>query len=263
MKYYTKYRFITFLYFLLLFAIIEISISIFNVDSFYIRILIILPFVLVLQKPYENILNTMSQKKTKTFEKSCKVIDIEDYVRFVGLRSKRIYSKPRRYKSLYYFYLYSFYTYNNEFLETEKLLEFLSVNEKYNITKIQVLNTEMLKETIKGEFQKVEDLYIELCYSLDIEIDRYDANSKEVTLLNQIRIVLGKFVELTKEVNEETISNARLWINTKSNLHNSIDNYCIIKILEYHNDTIYIEEFKNNIRNIDGDIPFLKIDLYR
>ena len=44
------------------------------------------------------------------------------------------------------------------------------------------------------------------------------------------------------------------------NLYNAIDNFVIIKILEHNNNTDYIDEFKENIRKIDGDIVFLKID---
>lgn len=260
MKHYTKYRIITFFYFLILFALIQMSISIFNVESFYISLLIIFPFVYFLQGPYQRVLDTMAKKSLKTFETSCLIEDIADYHEFIGLRFKRILTKQRRYKALYYHYLTSFYIHNNEFSGTEQLLDFLNENPKFNISKIQVLNTEMLKEAIKGNFEKVEDLYIELCYSVDIETGRYKEGSKQIELLNQIKVVLGKFVELTKNVNEETIANARLWININVNLFNSIDNYCIIKILEHHNNTEYLEEFKENIRKINGDIVFLKID---
>ena len=98
MRYLTKYRLITFLYFLLLFIIIEISIYIFNVDNFYLRIVIILPFVLLLQRPYYNILSKMAQKKMKLFENTCKIEDIEDYNQFTGVRYRRIFSKQRRYR---------------------------------------------------------------------------------------------------------------------------------------------------------------------
>lgn len=260
MKHYTKYRIITFLYFLVLFAIIEMSISIFNVQSFYLRVAIIFPFVLILQRPYDRILNTMAQNKMKNFETTCMIKDLEDYNEFISLRSKRIFGSQRRYRAMYYSYLTSFYLYNSEFEEIDKLIDFLDTNKKYNISKIQVLNTEMLKETIKGNFDKVELLYNELSSSVDYEMGRYASNSNQVILLDQIKIVLGKYVELTKEVNKDTIQNARNWINKKSNLFNAIDNYCIVMILEYHEDSLYIEEFKNNLRRIDGDIPFLKID---
>lgn len=260
MKHYTKYRLITFFYFLILFTFIQMSISIFNVQSIYINLLIIFLYVYFLQGPYERVLNTMAQKALKTFETSCLIEDISDYHEFIGLRFKRILTKQRRYKALYYHYLTSFYTSNNEFDGTELLLDFLNEHNKFNISKIQVLNTEMLKAAIKGNFEKVEDLYIELCYSVDIETSRYEEGSKQIELLNQIKVVLGKFVELTKNVNEETIANARLWINVNTNLFNAIDNYCIVKILEHHNNTEYVEEFKENIRKISGDIVFLKID---
>ncbi len=260
MKYYTKYRIVTFIYFIILFTTIEIILSIFNIDNFYIGILIIFPFVLFLYGPYYRVLNNMAKKVLKTFETSCLIEDIADYNMFIELRFKRIFTKQKRYKALYYYYLTSFYAYNNEFSGTVSLLDFLSEHKKFNISKIQVLNTEMLKGAIKGDFEKVENTYIELCYCVDTEISKYKEDSNQIILLGQIKVVLGKFVELTKDVNEETIANARLWINTDINLYNAIDNYCIVKILEYHNNTEYIEEFKENIRKINGDIVFLKID---
>ena len=156
--------------------------------------------------------------------------------------------------------LTSFYTYNKEFKLTDDLLHFLSSNSRFNVSKIQVLNTEMLKKAIDGDFEKVEELYTELCKSVDIEINKYKEGSAQIEVLKKIKYTLGKFVEFTKDVNEETMNNARLWTNKKVNLYNAIDNFVIIKILEHNNNTDYIDEFKENIRKIDGDIVFLKID---
>lgn len=258
MNYYNRYRLITFIYILLLLIVVEVSIYVFDVNAIYLQIIIIFPFVLLFQRPYLRVLKTMEERVMKKFESSCLIEDIADYHDFLGKRYNRIFIKQRKYKTLYYFYLTTFYTSNHEFKYTEDLLDFLNGNLKYNISKIQVLNNEMLKEAIKGNFEKVEDLYIELSYSVDIEISKHKEGSRKIALLNQIKIVLGKFVELTKNVNEETISNARLWVNNNKNLYNAIDNYCIVKILEHHNNLEYIEEFKENLRNIDGDIVFLQ-----
>lgn len=225
-------------------------------------IVIILPLILVFRGPYERILDTMSHKVLEKFETSCLIEDVEDFHEFLGLRYKRIIAKNRKHKALYFFYLTSFYTYNKEFNQTDKLLKFLDGNIRFNISKIQVLNTEMLKKAIDGDFEKVEKIYIELCKSVDIEINKYKAGSNQITVLNQIKYTLGKFVEFTKTVNEETIQNARTWINKKANLYNAIDNYVIIKILEHNNRLEYIEEFKENLSKIDGNITFLK-DLNR
>ena len=92
------------------------------------------------------------------------------------------------------------------------------------------------------------------------EINKYKEGSAQIEVLQKIKYTLGKFVEFTKDVNEETMNNARLWTNKKVNLYNAIDNFVIIKILEHNNNTDYIDEFKENIRKIDGDIVFLKID---
>lgn len=236
------------------------TITIFNIDSFYMGIVVILPFVLFFQRPYNRILDTMAQRVLIKFEHSCLIEDIEDYHSFVGLRYKRIFTKNRRFKALYFYYLTSFYTYNKEFKLTDDLLHFLSSNTRFNVSKIQVLNTEMLKKAIDGDFEKVEELYTELCKSVDMEINKYKEGSAQIEVLNNIKYTLGKFVDFTKDVNEETINNARIWINKKINLYNAIDNFVIIKILEHKNNTEYIGEFKENIAKIDGDIVFLKID---
>ena len=258
MKHYNKYRLITFLFFLILITLVEMIISIFNINSFYMGLVVIFPLVLFFQKPYERVLDTMAEKVIKKFENSCLIEDIDDYHEFIGLRYKRIFTKNRRYKALYFFYLTSFYTYNNDFELTDELLDFLSTNRKFNVSKIQVLNTEMLRSAIDGDFEKVEKLYIELCNSINIEINKYKEGSNQIEVLNNIKYTLGKFVEFTKDVNEETINNARLWINKKTNLYNAIDNYCIIKILEHNSNTEYIDEFKENLSKISGDIVFLK-----
>jgi len=260
LTHYNKYRLITFLFFLILITLVEITITVFNINSFYLGIVVILPFVLFFQKPYLRILDTMAQRVLIQFENSCLISDIEDYHNFVGLRYKRIFTKNRRFKALYFYYLTSFYTYNKEFSLTNDLLIFLSSNPRFNVSKIQVLNTEMLKKAIDGDFKKVEELYAELCKSVDIEINKYKEGSAQIEVLQKIKYTLGKFVEFTKDVNEETMNNARLWTNKKVNLYNAIDNFVIIKILEHNNNTDYIDEFKENIRKIDGDIVFLKID---
>ncbi len=258
MIFYNKYRLITFLYFLILITLVEIIIIAFNIDSFYKGIVVILPLVLIFRRPYERVLDTMAHKVLQKFETSCLIGDVADYREFNGLRYNSIFTKNRRHKALYFFYLTSFYTNNNEFKYTDKLLDFLSGNPRFNVSKIQVLNTEMLKKAITGDFEKVGNIYVELCNSVDKEINKYKEGSNQITVLNQIKYTLGKFVEFTKDVNEETIENARVWINNKVNLYNAIDNFVIIKILEHNNKLEYIKEFNENLGKIDGDIIFLK-----
>lgn len=258
LKYYTKFRLITFLFFLILFALVEITMTMFTIDSFYIGIVVIFVFVLFFQKSYVRVLDTMARKVLLKFETSCLIEDISDYHQFLEKRYKRIYTKNMRFKTLYFYYLTSFYTNNKEFHLTNDLLVFLSSNPRFNVSKIQVLNTEMLIKAIDGDFTKVEELYNELCKCVDIEMSKYKEESNQIVVLENIKYSLGKFVELTKDVNEETISNARKWINKNVNLYNAIDNYVIIKIIKHNNKTEFIEEFQENLDKIDGDIVFLK-----
>lgn len=259
MKYYTKFRLITFLYILIAYVLIQFSISAFKITDFYIMVVIAFAIVFLLRKNYYKTIGGMAQKKMNVFVNSCKVSDLEDYNKFIGLRSKRILNKKRKYAAMYYHYLTSFYIYNNDFENTQQLTNFFDEHSNYGVSKIQLLNIEMLKFAIKGDFEEVEDTYNELVTIVDMEIIRYDSDSAQSTTLNNILDTLSKFVQFTKEVNEETVENARKWINTQANLYNAIDNYCIIKILEHNSNTSYVEEFKDNLRAIEGDIPFLKI----
>lgn len=260
LKHTTKYLIFTFISLLILFTLIELTYNAFNLDGFYFRLFMIPPYLFVLRGPYDKVLKTMALTKLRKYEETCKIEDFEDYVSFVGKRYKRVFARKNRFQVLITYYLSCFYASNATFEYYDELREFLNNEPKYNAYKIQFLNIEMLKESIKGDFNKVEDLFIELSYCIDTEVAKYPSDSNQVLLFHQIKLVLSKFVELTHEVTEEGIENARIWINTKMNLYKAIDNYCIVKILEYQNDTKYIDEFKDNIRGIEGNISFLKID---
>jgi len=259
MKYYTKYRLLTFIYILIAYTLIQFTINAFNITDIYLIILVGFVFIFILRKYHRKTIDGMAHKKMKTFVNSCKVSDLEDYNKFIGLRSKRILNKKRRFGAMYYHYLTSFYLYNGDFKETQEILNFFDESLNYGVSKIQLLNIEMLKFAIKGDFEEVEDTYNELVRVVEVENKKYDSDSVQMTTLDNILDTLTKFVGFTKEVNEETVEHARNWINTQANLYNAIDNYCIIKILEHNSDTLYIEEFKENLRAIEGDIPFLDI----